>query len=205
MKETKEPKDIEDLQDIFYNSQRKEDKKRYQDNFRTKIISPNLEKDSSKIFKSLNLKKIKEKKRIKTFDFKDENAKVLAEVTTIDFGDESNLSTMNVSTKIKTAVDHLGEKDSSEFSDYSRGGLIVYSSSLAFLREDLVGKIVDESFIKNLMKQNNLQYILFRPQESSMGGKASISIFPTILYVKKEHRDRFTQLPDETKIKEIVT
>ena len=73
MKKFKGPKDIEELQDIFYNPERKEDRKKYQDNFRTKITSPNLENDSSKIFKSLKLKKIKEKKKIKTFDFKDEN------------------------------------------------------------------------------------------------------------------------------------
>ncbi|MEK0318783.1 MAG: hypothetical protein QQN43_04330, partial [Nitrosopumilus sp.] len=80
MEKNSVPKNIEELEEIFYNQNKKEERKRHRDFMKTKILSPFLENEANYIFKDFKFKKIREK-GIKTFDFKDDSQKTLAEIT----------------------------------------------------------------------------------------------------------------------------
>jgi len=123
MKKNTLPKNIKELGEIFYDENKKEERKRYLDSLKTKVLSPDLEKEVSRIFKDLNFKKI-EKSGLKTFDFKDINQKILAEITSIDFGIDSEINEIKSKPKISKAIRHLGEKDSNNFPDFARGGIM---------------------------------------------------------------------------------
>ncbi|MEK0318913.1 MAG: hypothetical protein QQN43_04985, partial [Nitrosopumilus sp.] len=167
----------------------------------TKVLSPDLEKEVSRIFKDLNFKKI-EKSGLKTFDFKDINQKILAEITSIDFQYDSDINKIKSKPKIRKAIKHLGEKDSKKLPKFSRGGIIHYSSTLALLRDDFVQDLQEKDFIIKEMSENNLDYLLLTPTESFAIGKSSRKILPSLLFVKKQIRSKFVNFPFVVNIKE---
>lgn len=201
MKKNIVPKNIEELEAIFYNQNKKGERERYQDFMKTKILSPFLENEINCIFKDFKFKKIR-KKGIKTFDFKDYNQKILTEITSIDFQYDFDISKIKSKPKIRKAIKHLGEKDSKESPKFSRGGIIHYSSTLALLRDDFVQDLQDKDFIIKEMSENNLDYLLLTPTESSVMGTSSRKILPSILFVKKEIRQKFVNFPFVVNIEE---
>ena len=193
------PEKIEDLEGIFYNPCRSKDRTRYSDSLRTNVLSPNLERSTKEIFKLNDLTKIDERRDIKTFDFCSKSKKILLEITSINFDGESS-SRVNIAEKIHRAVKHIGGKNNLEFFDYSRGGMIEYSSILAHFYDDLTCKILDKNFIIPIMNEQKLDYVLFRPEEASMGYTTSLEKYPSALYVKKEISEKFFDIDFITKI-----
>ena len=186
------PKKIEDLEDIFYNLRRSKDRTRYLDSLKTDVISPDLEESTKRIFKLKDLTKIDERMDIKTFDLCSKSKKILLEVTSINYDQESG-SRANIAEKIHRAVRHIGEKNNLEFFDYSRGGMIVYSSILAYFYDCLTYRILDKDFIIPIMSEQKLDYVLFRPEEVSlMGESTTLEKYPSVLYVKKGIRKKFS-------------
>ena len=168
---------------------------------KTKILSPFLENEANYIFNDFKFKKIREK-RIKTFDFKDDSQKTLAEITSIDFQYDSDINKIKSKPKIRKAIKHLGEKDSKKLPKFSRGGIIHYSSTLALLRDDFVQDLQEKDFIIKEMSENNLDYLLLTPTESFAIGKSSRKILPSLLFVKKQIRSKFVNFPFVVNIKE---
>jgi hypothetical protein len=201
MKKTSVPKNIEELEEIFYNQNKNEKRKRHQDFMKTKILSPFLENEVNHIFNDFKFKKIR-KKGIKTFDFVDKDQKILAEITSIDFQYDSDITKIKSKPKIRKAIRHLGEKDSKKFPKFFRGGIIHYSSTLALLRDDFVQDLQDRDFILKEMGENNLDYLLLTPTESSIVEKDTGKILPSILYVKKQIHSKFVNFPFVVNIEE---
>lgn len=201
MEKNSVPKNIEELEEIFYNQNKKEERKRHRDFMKTKILSPFLENEANYIFKDFKFKKIREK-GIKTFDFKDDSQKTLAEITSIDFQYDSDINKIKSKPKIRKAIKHLGEKDSKKLPKFSRGGIIHYSSTLALLRDDFVQDLQEKDFIIKEMSENNLDYLLLTPTESFAIGKSSRKILPSLLFVKKQIRSKFVNFPFVVNIKE---
>lgn len=194
------PEKIEDLEDIFYNPCRSEDRIRYLDSLKTDVISPDLEESAKRIFKLKDLTKIDERRDIKTFDLCSKSKKILLEATSINYGEESG-SRVNIAEKICRAVKHIGEKNNLEFLDYSRGGMIVYSSILAYFYDCLTYRILDKDFIIPIMNEQKLDYVLFRPEEASlMGEGTSLKKYPSVLYVKKGICKKFSDIDFIAKI-----
>jgi|APSaa5957512535_1039671.scaffolds.fasta_scaffold179639_1 hypothetical protein len=191
------PKDIEDLADIMYNPERSGDKEKYLSMTNTKLLSPNYEKEINTIFKDLEFKKIPTKE-IKTFDFVENKKEILSEITTITFGDKTNLNKLDPTSKISKAIEHLGEKDSSEYPNYLRGGIIHYDSSLAYLVPELVDEIQNNAFVTSELDKNNLDYLLFKPIDSTLSPS-----MPAIMYVKKGQISKFGKIPDGAILVEI--
>jgi hypothetical protein len=189
---------MEDLADIMYNPERSRDKEKFLSMTNTKLLSPNYEKEIKVIFQDLDFKKIKTQD-IKTFDFIEEDKEILSEITTITFGDNTDLNKLDPISKISRAIEHLGEKDSSKYPNYLRGGIIHYDSSLAYLIPGLIEEIQNEEFIISEMMKNQLDYLFFKPIDSTLSPS-----MPKIMYVKKGLISRFGVILDGVILDEIV-
>ena len=188
------PKNIEDLYDMFSNPNRIVEMNNYMSQTNTKIIHQNIENEIHTIFKEMNFTKISRSDR-KTFDYIEKEHKILAEITTIQSQLTIDTNTFDSKTKISKAIDHIGEKDSTEYPDHLKGGIIQYDSTLAILIPDLITKINDEEWIIEEIKRNNLDYVIFKPFESMSG----LSM-PRILYVKKEIISKFSCIENSYQI-----
>ena len=160
----------------------------------TEVINPNIENEINTIFKGMNFMKISRSVK-KTFDYIEKEHKILAEVTTIKCERVINTDTCNLKKKISKAIDHIGEKDSTEYPDHLKGGIIQYDSTLVMLMLDLTIEIKDKEWIIEEIKRNNLDYVIFKPFESMSG----LSM-PRILYVKKEIISKFSCIENSYQI-----
>ncbi|MDE2589250.1 MAG: hypothetical protein KGL95_06255 [Patescibacteria group bacterium] len=94
--------------------------------------------------------------------------------------------TYDITEKIKRAIEHIGIKDSSQFQDYFRGGVIYYSTIEAYFREELLPTIKNADFVKNEMISNGLDYLIFKLESASINGIPSSNTYPTLTYVKND-------------------
>ena len=153
-------------------------------------LSPYCEADAKRIFECIGeIRKIP-RSGGKTFDFKIKSKNIVLEVTQISMRITFNPSE-DQSTKIQKAIKHIGEKES----DMSavRGGVIYYSSIIAFLG-NLLERLQDENFIIQEMKKNNLCFILFLPERVSNLNPAELMPSPKLFYVAKVHKTTFVCL-----------
>lgn len=189
------PKKIEDLVDIFYNDDRKEDKRKYLSHVQTKVLSKACEDEVKKLFSGIgNIKKIPTEIDVRTFDSKIESAKILIETTTLNISNDDDQKEIN--DKLSKAVCHIGEKNSNKYPNYLRGGVIYYSTVLAFLDKKLTTLIQDTDFIRRLMEKKSLVYLVFVPESASIEGRDSNQVFPSLLYGKdKTIEKKLKKLP----------
>jgi hypothetical protein len=131
------PEDVNNLEEIHYDPSRAWDLRRYDNQLRSEVISPDIEDGVKQIFAPLcKLERIKEKRGHRTFDFKSDEARLLVEVTSLHV-DESllglnelrgkALTKQDVLRKLSEAIGHVLDKDSSSFPSYRKGGAICYS------------------------------------------------------------------------------
>jgi hypothetical protein len=196
------PKDMADLERIFYGSNKdgKEvdlhRQRRYLDYLRTQVLSPGFEDDAKRMFAPLGkVEKIPETQKHTNFDYKIDDMKLLLEVTALNI-DETfprNLTGKDISRKLKGAIDPIVTKDASPFLNYRKGGVIVYTIVFNFFSK--FSKILDDklSETSGLFKED-LDFLVFFPQPASINNRSSWDVFPTVFYVKdKSLAERFRE------------
>lgn len=190
---------IKDLEELFYNSDNKEQKEKYESAIKTEILSPMLEDEAKKIFQPIgDAVKINPDRNSKTFDYEIKNKKILLEVTSIDIPvEDEKISTHNVDKKIKKAFRHIRDKQYT--GNFICGGIIFYSFRQIFLRADTLKKLMDKKWIKKMMTINKIDYLIVHPIQSSVTGMSSLDICPSIVYIKKEHDEKFIKLSNYIK------
>ncbi len=198
------PNNIEALEEIYYgknmngkdlNSERR---KKYEDYIRSKFISPGREQEIMELFSPIGeLEKIKRKEGEATADFKCENEKLIIEVTSLDIPSDQDIK-IDLIAKMNRAIGHIEEKDTSEFQDYSKGGIIFYSVEFNFFSK--IGEIVNSTNIlgETIFPASTLDFLCFIPDLASINDRSSRELFPPVIYVKKkELRELFTsKLPE---------
>jgi hypothetical protein len=113
-KRSHEPKDIEDLESIFYDQNRVEDRRKYETGFGQEIVSDAFERSlSTKIGRPLE--KVKEKKGVKTPDYISTDRCVVIEATTINpsFQPDNTYDSedFRIVDKINNAIEHAEAKN----------------------------------------------------------------------------------------------
>ena len=191
------PKDMEDLETIFYGPNkdgRNVDlylQKRYLDWLRSQVLSQAFEDSVKKMFSPLGeTEKIPESQKRPNFDYKIDDRKLLIEVTSLNIDETSpgdltrrHLTRDEVLKKLKTAIDHVMDKDGSPFPGYRKGGAIVYTLPFNLFSE--LNKLLDEELPEmNEMFGNDLDFLIFFPQPASIENRSSWEVFPPVFYVK---------------------
>ena len=181
------PKNIEELTEIYYGPNGNK-RNKYENWAKTKIISPQYEKEVIAIFGSIgDVVKIS-RSRGKTFDFKIDEEKILIEVTSLDSETDQNsvMTEDKIVSKVNEKISHILEKDKSSFQDYYTGGVIFYTTILNF-RSELGVLIQDSDFIKKCeITESDVDFLVFLPESASINNQDSRKMCPPVFYVKNK-------------------
>lgn len=172
------PKDINDLVDISYNPDRINDRIRYGDWTQTKVMSKWQEKEVQELFNKFGkCEKLPTASYVQTFDFKVDESELLVEVTSVN--SEVNVNNLvdpdpkkNLE-KLKAAMRHAEEKDSSQYPSY-RKGIVIYCAVEIVVLADLWNLIRGSRFEQEF-QASTLDYILFISGDN----------YPTLVLVRK--------------------
>ncbi len=179
------PKDMKDLEDMFYNQARLEDRMKYESWIQDQL-SPEQEKEIKNLFSKLgNCEKIPEDDSKKTFDFKITESQILIEVTTINLqlGETTVIDDKRIiSGKVRNAIKHIKDKDASEFNGYFRGG-VIYCSSILLSLTSLWDILLNPDMRKKIISPD-LDYIIFLPKTASINQSDSRTLYPPLVFVK---------------------
>ena len=183
---------MKDLEGMYYGKNGKdinfERLKQYENDIRSKIESPIREREVKELFSPIcELEKIKEKMGKKTFDFKNENEKLLIEVTSLNTPPYPDPDfEINLIDRINNAIRHIEEKDASEFQDYLKGGVIFWS--ILFNLFSQIGKIIQSKNIlaETIFPESKLDFLVLLPESASINGRSSRELYPPIAYVKEK-------------------
>jgi len=162
--------------------------KQHEDDIGSKIENPIREQEVKELFLPIGeLEKIKEKKVKKTFDFKNENEKLLIEVTSLNTPayHDPNFK-INLIDRINNAISHIEEKDASDFQDYLKGGVLFWSILFYFFSE--IGKIIQSKNIlaETIFLGSKVDFLVLLPESASINGRSSREVYPPIVYVKEK-------------------
>ena len=110
---------------------------------------------------------------------------MLIEVTSIDFGTKKEIfvTENKIISKLRKAVGHIAEKDTDEFQNYYKGGVIFYTSLFNFLSK--FGDLIQNTkFIKTTKIFEKIDFIVFIPEPAFINNKSSRELQPPVFYVK---------------------
>jgi len=189
------PKDMEDLEKIFYGPKKdgrnvdRYRQRRYLDLLRTQVMSPAFEGEVKAMFASLGkIEKIPENQKRTNFDYKIDDRRLLLEVTSLNIDEAypTNLTREETLKKLKVAIDHILTKDASPFPGYRKGGVIIYTLIFNFFSK--FDKLLDDKLPEiSGMLDNNLDFLVFFLQPASIivaPAHSSWKPSPPVLYIK---------------------
>ena len=164
MKKKHMPKDIEDLADMYYDPSRIKEKEKWESHIQN-MRAADCEKDTVQLLSKFGKCDRIPQGRAKTFDYKIDESKILVDATTINPPTEQNPSNdvLKLKQTITEAVNHVDEKDSSEFPGYARGGVVwcIIMCELTDIWEVLENDGAD------IVSKHGLDYMVFVPAEPS--------------------------------------
>lgn len=204
-KKSFEPKDMNDLLDLYYNQDRAEDLEKYESIIQG-MFSAIQENEIKEIFSIFgDCQKVPTRKKRKTVDFKIDSIGLLIEGYSYNpnYLEPKTLSypdhTLNV---IRGAIRHAEEKDYSEFPGYFKGEVLQWSSK--FLEPLDPWKIKHNKSFLEIIQSSCLDYLIILPQSASISGQSSRKLYPPLVFVKESLMELFKQkLPKDYEIYEI--
>jgi hypothetical protein len=170
------PKDISDLEDIFYNPANYQKKRKYESYLDTKFLDKIREAESKKIMVNFGEAiKIPTRAGIKTPDFTIEESKIVFEITSIQLSEKEIIkqgitlrSEQEIITDINKAMDHAVEKDYSNFTGYQRV-VIIFIDTILSAMCPYTQFCSDPEFIKKTVFVNSgLSHMIIVPMPSSI-------------------------------------
>jgi len=186
------PNTIEDLYEIFYGPN-KDGKnvdsfrlRRYLDTLRGRFLSPAYEHHVKEMFAPLGrIEKIPENQDHTNFDSKIDSRKLLIEVTSLNITETAptTLTREDTLRKLKSAIDHILEKDDSPFPSYRKGGVIIYTLIFNFFSG--FNKLLNDELPEiSGMFNNDLDFLVFFHEPASINNKSSFETYPPVFYVR---------------------
>ena len=186
------PKDIDDLEKIFYGPNKNGKnvdlyrQRRYLDLLRTQVMSPAFEGDAKAMFAPLGkMEKIPENQERPTLDYKIDDRRLLLEVTSLNIDEAypTRLTGGETLKKLKGAIDHILTKDASAFPGYRKGGVIIYTLVFNFFSK--LDKLLDDKLPEiSGMLDNDLDFLVFLHEPASISNKSSWELCPPVFYIK---------------------
>lgn len=179
------PKNMTDLEEIFYGSDI-ERRRRYYNHLRTTVKSPMHEEMVDKLFASLGRVDKIPKSPKPTFDYEIASEKMLIEVTSLNVDEAPPIIRMpnkkGMLEKLDAKVEHILEKDTSKYPDYRKGGVIFYSILVNVGKR--FNRILDQTLPERSRMLNNLDFLIFLHEPGVINGIDSWEIYPPIFYMK---------------------
>ena len=190
------PKEIEELENIFYGGNFSK-KRKYMDSIHTDVISPHLEKEILKFINpGLSHKKITEKGSVKTFDYVIVDEKILLEVTSMNapvMTSEYFDSSTNLSVKINEKILHIEEKYTSEYDDFICVGAIFVDLILCIFAKAMELVKLTENVAESDFKKSRVDLLIFLPRPASINGISSDEKYPPVLFLKDIAKKKLAQ------------
>lgn len=181
------PKDMKDLEEIFYGKSGDgkdidwERFRKYRNWIQTEAYSPMFEAVAKQIFSPLGkVKKIREIKGKKTFDFRIDQSKILLEITSLSVpltALPTNFDEKWLLRKLQKAVDHITDKDTPALPDFFKGGMIIYETIFNLMTRFHL-KLDAQLLGVTQTLNNDIDFLAFIPQPASIDGHSSFEEFP---------------------------
>lgn len=181
------PKNIEELEDIFYGGNFNR-RKKYMDSMYTDVISPYFEKEILRfINRDLSCREEKENRVVKTFDYVFDDERVLLEITSINALvtiSENFDSSIDLSEKIDEKILHIEEKSKSGYEDFVIGGAIFIDFILLTFTRAMETERLCDSMSETNFKISQIDFLLFLPQPASINRISSYQKYPPVIFIK---------------------
>ncbi|OPY33118.1 MAG: hypothetical protein A4E32_00792 [Methanomassiliicoccales archaeon PtaU1.Bin124] len=185
-----EPESMKELEDLFYNPDRYEDRKKYENGFAKQVMTESFERKIIDLYKG-NIEKIKEVPNIKTPDFISKNRKIIVEATSIsmpsqqseqlekDDIDRWRKGTKRID-KINEAINHaieknyqyLGEKYGYEKSTGSYFLVVDVDCRIEFFYNFF--NELDKAVSQSIFNESGLDGIIFITESSDISKRIAI-------------------------------
>jgi len=207
------PKSYEDLLKLFYGENldgKNRDLyalKQYNDDLISRFKSPHYEDYVKGFFSNIGeVKKIPKKHNKYTYDFKIESEKILIEVTSINTDIRYEIvkpfNEVKFEDVINVSINHIVIKDSSDYSGYIKGGVIVYDIPAAMRAYPSFHDKTKKLILENIeIKEKDWDYLIFVAQPASIGFKSSLDVYPPLIFIKETAlQDRLKLLFPDSKV-----
>ena len=190
------PKDINELIQIIYGSNYSK-KKKYQDLIISDIMKQEREKEVlNHINPSLNVKRIRERKDIKTPDFVIESEKIFIEVTSFNLptqiGEDYTkyFSKLNFSRKLNEVITHIEEKDRLGKDNYIIGGVLFIDLIIALLTDIMKEERLIKYMLESTFLSSSIDYLFIRVDPAFVNKVNSENLYPPMIFIKDEKMKR---------------
>lgn len=190
------PKDIEELENIFYEGNFSR-KRKYMDSIQTDVISPYLEREILKFINpELSPKKIMERKSVKTFDYVIIDEKILLEVNSMNASvttSECFDLSIDLSAKINEKILHIEEKSTLGHDDFIQVGAIFVDVYLCTFGKAMELARLIENVTESNFKNSRVDFLVFLPIGVSINRKSSYEKYPPVIFLKDVAKKKLAQ------------
>lgn len=201
------PKDMPDLEGIFYNPKNAERKRKYESYIDSEVIDQTREAEAKRIMNKFGgSTKVPTVVGIRRPDFRIEASKIVYEITSIQCSEQERVdqrikprSEKDFIDNVNKAIEHALEKDYSDFKGYQKVVIVFIDtilSALCYYTECSTPDLIS----KTVFAESDTDCLIIAPLPNSLSGKMS--------YTAYAKSDNFTKLleeklPDEFKVTKI--
>ena len=188
------PRSVKELEDLFYNLKRNEDRRKYIDLMLSDVLSPAREEKIRQIFSVFGDVEKLGRGEQKTYDFVIKSKRILIEVTSINLVSQDG-STLELPTmqkfilKLNRAIQHGDEKVPPHgCEDYFKIVAIFYDSMYMAVGRKYVDLLFDQNFVKNKTNicLSKMDAVIFVPEDAYIMSPSGEISYPHIAYVKSQ-------------------
>jgi len=198
------PKDIHDLENIFYNPKNAERKRRYLSYVDSKIHDDVREAEAKRIMNNFGESQKITTTRRKTPDFKIEENKIVYEITSIQYSERERVtqaikprSKKDFIDDLNKAIQHALEKDYSDYENYQKWVIIFIDTILAVMC-NYTNYAANPSIVKETIFGNSdLSYMIIVPFPSNLSDELAHVAYTKDVNLVKELAE---ELPKSFKV-----
>jgi len=169
------PKDIHDLEDIYYDPKNAERKRKYESYIDAKVIDKIREAEAKRIMNNFGKSSKISTALVKKPDFKIEESKIVYEITSIQCSEEERVSQkiksrseQDLINDVNKAIEHALEKDYSEYRDYQKIVLVFIDTTLSALCKYTEYCAIPDLIRKTTFPNSNISCMIIAPLPSSI-------------------------------------
>ncbi len=169
------PKDMQDLEDIYYNPENAERKRRYESYIDSEVIDQTREAEAKRIMSNFGLSiKIPTVAGMKRPDFRIDESKIVYEITSMQCTEQERItqtiaprSEKDFINDVNKSMEHALEKDYSGFDDYRKVVIIFIDSILSGLCH-YTEYSTPEIIKKTIFGESDISCLIIAPVPNSM-------------------------------------
>ena len=190
------PKDIRDLEEIYYNPKHAERKRKYESYMDTKVTDKTREAEAKRIMNNLGKSSKISVALVKKPDFIIEESKIVYEITSIQLSEEERVSQkiesrseQDLINDVNKAINHALEKDYTEYGEYQKIVLVFIDTILSALCKYTEYAARPDLIRKTTFPNSSMNCMILAPHPSSINKE--------LAYTAYSKDDRFTKVLEE--------